>query len=120
MSVNRGNIFKSRLVSLIILVVCLFLIVNLTRSVWQLWQAGDKVKEEEEKVTETELKNEELKKKLSEVQSPKYLEKIARDKLGLAKEGEVVVVLPSPQPTTSRQVNDENLPNWKRWWRLFF
>lgn len=110
---------KSRLISLIILAIGLFLIVNLTRSIWQLLRAGDRIKQAEEQVAQIRLKNDELKKRLAEVQSPAYLEKIAREKLGLAKEGEVVVILPPYQPP-SPPAGGENLPNWEKWWKLFF
>lgn len=119
---------KNRLKNIIILVIGLFLIVNLTRSISGLLGAGDRIKETENQVAQLRLKNDELKKKLSEVQSPAYLEKIAREKLGLAKEGEVVVILPQnssapfddAQDQSSGQATEENIPNWQRWLRLFF
>lgn len=109
---------KNRLVNLLILIVGLFLIVNLTRSIGDLLKAKDKIKEVEKGVTQLKQQNEELKKRLAEVQSPEYLEKIARDKLGLAKEGEVVVILPPYQ--SAPEVTEKNLPNWQKWWKLFF
>ena len=110
---------KSKLINLTILVIGLFLIVNLTRSILSLLRAGDKIKEAQEQVAELQFKNDELKKRLAEMQSPAYLEKIAREKLGLAKKGEVVVILPPYQPP-SPPAGGENLPNWKKWLRLFF
>lgn len=109
---------KSKLINLTILVIGLFLIVNLTRSILSLLRAGDKIKEVQEQVAELQFKNDELKKRLAEMQSPAYLEKIAREKLGLAKEGEVVVILPPYQPPLPS--GEESLPNWKKWLRLFF
>ncbi len=113
-------LLRNKLINLIILILGLFLIVNLTRSIWELLGAGDRIKEAEEKVAQLRLKNDELKKRFSEVQSPAYLEKIAREKLGLAKEGEVVVILPPYQPAPAPQESQENLPNWQKWWNLFF
>ena len=112
--------FKSRLTNLIILILGLFLIVNLTRSIYSLLKAGDKLKEEEKKVAELKYQNDELKNKLSEVQSPSFLEKMAREKLGLAKEGETVVILPSILPQNPKLNPEEKLANWQKWWRLFF
>ncbi|MBI4999588.1 septum formation initiator family protein [Candidatus Gottesmanbacteria bacterium] len=113
---------RSRLINIIILIIGLFLIVNLTRSIIDLLKSGDRIKEAEEKVAQLRLKNEELKKKLVEVQSPFFLEKIAREKLGLAKEGEVVVILPlnPTQSVGSGQAQNETLPNWQKWLKLFF
>ena len=110
---------KKKLVNLIILILGFYLIVNLTRSIFELVRAGDKIKEAESGAAQLQFKNDELKKRLAEVQSPKYLEKIAREKLGLAKKGEVVVILPPYQPP-SPPAGGENLPNWKKWLRLFF
>lgn len=95
------------------------MIVNLTRSILELLGAGDKIKEAEERVAQLRLKNDDLQKKFEEVQSPAYLEKMAREKLGLAKEGEVVVILPPYQPPASPS-SKENQPNWKKWLKLFF
>lgn len=110
---------KTKLVNLLILVVGLFLIVNFSRSIGELLKAGERVKDEEKKLQELEKKNEDLNKKLEEVQSSNYLEKMARDKLGLVKEGEVVVILP-PLPSSEPATSKENLSNWQKWWKLFF
>lgn len=116
---SKASLLRSKnMRSVFILIIGLFLIVNLTRSILELVRAADKIKEAEKQVAQLQFKNDELKKRLAEVQSPKYLEKIAREKLGLAKKGEVVVILPPYQP--SAQVQEENLPNWKKWLRLFF
>lgn len=111
---------KSRFSNLIILIVGLFLIVNLSRSIWQLYKAGDQIKEAEDNATQMQAENNELKKKFSTVQSPAYLEKIAREKLGLAKEGEMVVILPPVEPEATKSGNQTNLQNWQKWWKLFF
>lgn len=115
-------LLRNKLVNLIILIVGLFLIVNLTRSIWELLGAGDRIKEAENQVAKLRFKNDELKKQLSQVQSPAYLEKMAREKLGLAREGEVVVILPpnSQQGVGSEPVPEQNIPNWQKWWNLFF
>ncbi len=110
---------KKQLISLIILIAGLFLIVNLTRSIKELLDAGNRTKEAENQLAELKNQNDNLKKNLSEVESPSYLEKMAREKLGLAREGEVVVIMPSPQETVSSVISQENLPNWKKWLSLF-
>ena len=65
-------------------------------------------------------KNEELKVKLQEAQSREFIEKIARDKLGLAKEGETVVILPPSEPEVTKSAEEKIIPNWQKWWKLFF
>lgn len=70
------------------------------------------------------IKNEELKKQLEYVNSDAFIEKEARDKLGLGKAGETILILPENleiigvnQPEISA---NQSLPNWEKWWKLFF
>ncbi len=67
--------------------------------------------------------NEVLKQKLSQSQTPEFVEREARDKLGLVKEGEVVILMDTPGVANSGQGAQEQgdtIPKWKQWWRLFF
>ena len=64
-------------------------------------------------------KNEELKKILKSVQSPEFIEKQAREKLNMGKRGEVVVVLPKTENQRPK-IENEELPNWQKWYKLFF
>lgn len=112
---------KNKLINLFIIIVGLLLIVNLTRSISQLVKSWEKVDQVKKETVMIQKKNEELKVKLQEAQSREFIEKIARDKLGLAKEGETVVILPvRPPEADSGQAPHENIPNWQKWWKLFF
>lgn len=95
-------------------------IVNISRSIYDLWLRHDIVREREEVKNSLTQENAELQKELALVQGQEYIEEVARDKLNLQKEGEVVVVLPetlaSPEPQTEITTD----PNWKKWWKLFF
>lgn len=58
--------------------------------------------------------------------SPEYVEREVRDKLGLAREGEVIVVLPDEHvlrklaPREEPEFSlEETLPIWRQWMRLF-
>lgn len=110
--------FKSRLITAVILILGFYLTFSLAKGTYNLWQRAERVKEAQEERMEAEKKNRELKEKLEFVQSPKFVEKEAREKLGLAKPGETVVIM-TPQEATSSAV-EKNLPNWKKWWELFF
>jgi cell division protein DivIC len=67
--------------------------------------------------------NARLKKQLVIVKSEGFVEQEARNKLGLVKSGEVVVVVPM-QETPLRQgyagQSGEAKSNWRQWWELFF
>lgn len=114
------SMFKTKLLNLIIIIVGLLLIVNLTRSISRLVRSWEKLDQVKKETAMIEKKNEELRVKLQEVQSQEFIEKIARDKLGLAKVGETVVILPSIEPEATKSATETNLPNWQKWRRLFF
>ena len=108
-------------VKLIFILVSLMLVANIIR-LWSnirergniISQAGDKLQAEEEK-------KEQLKRDLAKVQSLEYIEKEAREKLNLGKEGEYTVILP-PIPTSVLPTPTiiDTSPNWKKWASLFY
>lgn len=83
----------------------------------------EKAKKDLERETQEQKELLKLKEK---VISEEFIEKQARDKLGLAKEGEVVVVLPDEEtlkklaPPDEEEVFLEIAPPWKQWVRMFF
>jgi cell division protein FtsB len=100
--------------------------ISLVRSVTKILEAKRRIKEEAAKVEKLKAENEEIRKKIEVVQTQEYLEKQMRDKLGLAKEGEMVVILPDEE--TLRKLVPEEIeeketlpdPTWKKWLKLFF
>ena len=105
---------KSKWGGWVLVGVLLVIMVRLGGNVWRLWKAGDRIKEAEAGVRSQELENQELKKRLAEVQSPEFIEKEAREKLGLGEP------LPSP-PNLKSQIPNLNveIPNWRKWWKLY-
>lgn len=75
---------------------------------------------------ETKAKLEEERDRLKDegenVQSPFYLEKVARDELHLSKPGDTVVIVPDNKrvgESYNKQVDElQNKPNWKKWWEV--
>ena len=112
--------------SYFLVAVLILLIISLARNILRINRAGEKIIEEEDKVESLRLENEELKVRLEELKSEEYKEKQLRDNLGLAKEGEIIVVLPEEEILRKLapkvQVEEENLPdpNWKKWLKLFY
>lgn len=86
-------------------------------------KSGERLSDSVNAVYKLEIKNKELKKRLAEVQSPDFIEKEVRNKLGLSKKGETVVVIPEDKlklilgASTSAQIR---LPNWLGWLKVFF
>lgn len=113
--------FRSKLFRLGVVVVSLVFIVTLSRSIFDLWQKRDMVRERQKELTRVSAENEGLKKKLSEADSPEFIEREARERLGLVKEGEAIVLI--PKATAAGMLEEQSeiaLPNWQQWLRLFF
>lgn len=110
------------LLALLFLVILVFSFLrNLTKSL----QIQRRIQEEERKVEALKQENERLKRERERVTSEVYIEKQIRDKLGLAKEGEYVVVLPDEEtlkrlaPKIEQEEEILPDPNWKKWAQLF-
>lgn len=112
------SIYRGRLITIVILVLGSYFVFSLSKGTYDLWYKAEKVKEAQDERKEKEEKNRQLKKQLEFVQKPEFIEKQAREKLGLAKPNEVVVVMTTPEATQSGIEKD--LPNWEKWWNLFF
>lgn len=112
---------STKLMALIISILSLFYICSLGRSIYTLWQKGQVVAEREIKRHELIKENQALTEQLAEIDNPEFLEKAAREKLNLQKEGEVVVVLPDdlPQVDPGTAMTETSLPNWQQWQKLF-
>lgn len=117
------KILQNSLFRLIVTIVCLLAVVSLSRTIYGTWRRRDIVKERATVLAQAEAENKRLKDELAQAESPEFIEKEAREKLGLVREGEQIVIMPksqSPIPNIQSQTESEKLPNWKRWWRLFF
>lgn len=103
----------------------LFLL-SLIRNISKIADAEKRISKAQERVEKLRKENEETERRLAEVRGEEYIEKQLRDKLGLAKEGEIVVVLPDEE--TLRKIapgiaeEEDVLPDpiWKKWLKLFF
>src|SRR5438132_1694781 len=89
---------KLKLISRIsILLFTVLLSISLLKSINNIASGNQKIQDAQNKLKELKKQNEELKTKVEGVQTQDFIEKQARDKLGLAKPGETVVVLPDPE-----------------------
>ncbi|MBI2066201.1 septum formation initiator family protein [Candidatus Woesebacteria bacterium] len=103
----------------------LFLL-SLVRNISKIASAEKRVSKARERVEKLRKENEEAERKLAEVKGEEYIEKQLRDKLGLAKEGEIVVVLPDQEilrkiaPGIAEEEDVLPDPTWKKWLKLFY
>lgn len=110
----------------IIAAVGIILVFLLVRNIFYLSASTDRIRRAAEKVEQLKQENERLKKQKERVESQEFLEREAREKLGLAREEETVVILPDEEflrslaPEIEEDGLPAELPNWKLWLRLFF
>jgi cell division protein FtsB len=114
--------FQSRLFKIIIAIINIFIIIGLIRSILDLNKRWGIVKNRENTLNRLLTENKRLKRSLKDAQSPNFIEKEARDKLGLAKPGDSIVIMQKQAPitSTSPQNSTNTLPVWQQWWQLFF
>lgn len=107
----------------LIILISLVVSYNILTQIMGAVKSGERLSQAAEIVYKLEAKNKELKKKLSDIQSPEFIEEQARNKLGLGKIGETTVIIPEETlklvmgASQSAQVR---LPNPLGWWKVFF
>jgi cell division protein DivIC len=109
-----------KLVRIAALVICIVVGVGIVRSVYTLSQKKGIITERQQVLTELTAKNRQLQEDLREATSPAFIEQAARDKLGLVREGETIVIMDKVPGGPDNQKNSQELPSWKQWWQLFF
>ncbi len=102
----------------------IFLIISLSHSSVNLWQKANLLDKEEERFAKAKLENEILTEELAKLQTPQYIEKQAREKLGLSRENEMVVVFPGKdqaevKPSETPLINPKK-PVWQQWWKILW
>lgn len=106
---------------LIFAIVVLFLLgMNSFKRIMSLRGTSEKVREEEQQLGELRRENEALKRELVYKKSQRFVESEIRNKLGMAKEGEEVFVVPGDEVSDEVEFSKRQLPNWKKWQILIF
>ncbi len=118
---------RGSLITFVIVIISASIMVNLTRSILTIAGRGSRLDERRAAYEEVAAQHAQLERKLIEVQNPQYIEKVAREKLGLTQPGEQIVLLPqwvneglgSSSATTANSL-DADEPPWRQWATLFF
>jgi len=119
----KQRLIKARVYVLIILVFLFGL--SLFRNILKVNEAKNRIQKEKEKVIKLEQEGRILEEELKKMQGNEFLETQLRDKLGLAKKGESVVILPDPETLKKLvpEIPDEKdyLPDppYKKWLKIF-
>lgn len=111
-----------KLLFFIFILISFFIINNLVRSIVTLWQKQDLVVKAQEELEAKKRENQITRQKLSQVQSVEFIEKQAREKLLLAKQGENEVILPKELTEGKKEAKlpKDTRQNWEKWVDLFF
>jgi len=100
----------------------LALIVSLTRGIQFSKRSAERIASLEETKQKLEEEKTKLQEEASYIESPFYLEKVAREELHLSKPGETVVIIPEMQKSvvTSDQKEEDRdeKTNWEKWWEI--
>jgi len=113
---------QNRVFRAVVLVLCLILVAGVVRSVVSIYEKRGIVAERQQVLVAEEAKHDALMRQLQEATGSAFIERTAREKLGLVKPGEQVVILDqSKLPSTDISTGGPPPPPpWKQWWELFF
>lgn len=110
-----------KIIFIVIVAILLFTINDLVRSIFDVWQKKDVISQAQKELSFQKQENQRLKSALSYSQTQEFIEKEARDKLFMVKEGEQKVLIPKEsEDSDQNSLYGAYDPNWKKWWKLFF
>lgn len=105
--------------------IMLVLVSSFVKSYRRVKLGDDLIEKTANKLVKIEEDNKKLNSQLQITKSEEFQEKQFRDKMGLAKEGEIVLVLPEAEivkklaPTLPKDEEVKLEPNWQKWIELF-
>jgi len=91
------KVWKKKLFLILVFIESSFLFFWGAKSYYQVRQAQNQVRKVEEELNQLRLENKTLMQQVENMKDPFYLEKMAREKLGLAKKGEIIYKILPPK-----------------------
>lgn len=102
----------------------IYLIINLGGNISNLWQRQEEVIRAQQELEVLKKENKDLKAQFEYTQSREFLERQAREKLGLVLPGEKQVIIEESLLKATEGAASQKpqswLGNWEKWWKLFF
>ncbi len=102
---QRKDFILNPIVISIVAVIVIVAAFNFWQNIEKMNHLQSKIDEMEEKIEKAEAENEELKEQLENTNDPEYIEEVAREKLGLVKPGEMLLV---PVEEKQQEDNEES------------
>lgn len=109
-----------KILFLAIVTFLVIVIINLSFSIITLWSKKDLLTRTQQELAKKQQEHQQLQQQLKQVAAPGFVEEQARDKLFLAKPGEVIVLFPSASPSAAVRQKQISKPIWQQWWELFW
>ena len=104
-----------------LLIFLLLAVISLSQNIINLINRGLVLEREKTDLEALRKEKQRLEAELGYMKTNEFLEREARDNLGLVKKGETVVILPSENENgrdEAQQGNNQVISNWKQWWKL--
>lgn len=111
-SKNHTNLY------LVLVILGMGLALRMSVNIWRVYHSGQRLVLAQNELDRLTSEQETLQKTLSYVQTPEFVEKEAREKLGYGREGETVLIMPkfADQP---KEVEKLQLSPWQQWRKLY-
>jgi len=122
---QKATIKLSSLTNYAVWLFILLLVVSTVRNIGKVMSIREEIKSEKQRIFKMEAENRALQAQVAMTQDPQFVETEIRNKLGLVKEGETIVVLPDEEtlrklaPTAKMSEDLLPPPIWKKWVNLF-
>jgi len=123
--IERAKNKAKKLIGYATWILVLFLMISTIRNIARVRAINGFVQTEKDRLEQMKEDNARLQAQIAQTQGDAFIEKQIRDKLGFAKTGEAVVILPDPEilkklaPQMPVEENSLPDPNWKKWLKLF-
>lgn len=115
------NFVRSKAMRVATLIILIAFGIGIIRSVYTLSQKKGIMAERLQVLRDLQAKNRELQQDLVEATSSAFVEAQARNKLGLVREGETIVIM---EQGRNQGINNpgklREVSSWTQWWQLFF
>lgn len=100
-------------------------IFNAAKTSWDIYKKSERLTRLEQEVVALREQKSALERKASEVQTPEFIEKEARDRLKMTRPGEKIVILPAEEVVNKGDMGDKGdrgdvTPVWRQWVSLIF
>lgn len=112
----------TKAVYLLIIIVGLVISFSLAKNLYAAFGSSKYLEQAQAKLDRLRAENEALLRENALAKDPSFIEREARERLGLVKPGEVVVILPDKEATSpaTDEPTTPARPVWQQWLGLFF